>query len=65
MKVTVDELKCRTVGLCVKECPDVFRFREGSKRATVRMGHIPPALEDCCRRAAALCPNRAVKIDER
>lgn len=64
MKVTVDEMKCRTVGLCVKECPDVFRFREGSKRAHVRLDPIPSALQDCCRRAAALCPNGAIIIEE-
>ncbi|MGM0428016.1 MAG: ferredoxin [Thermodesulfobacteriota bacterium] len=64
MKVTVDELKCRTVGLCVKECPDVFRFREGSKRAAVRLDPIPSALQECCRRAESLCPNGAIIIEE-
>jgi len=64
MRVTVDQMKCRTVGLCVKECPDVFRFQEGSKRAAVQMVDIPPALEDCCRRAAVFCPNRAIEIEE-
>jgi len=64
MKVTVDEMKCGTVGLCVKECPDIFRFREGSKRAAVRIDHIPPTLQACCRKAASLCPNGAITIED-
>ena len=64
MKVIVDQLKCRTVGLCVMECPDVFRFQEGSKRAAVRLDAIPRSLEACCRRAAKLCPNGAIMIEE-
>jgi ferredoxin len=42
MRAEVDQLKCRTVGECVKTCPDVFRFQEGSKRATVTADPIPP-----------------------
>ena len=64
MKVFVDQLKCRTVGLCVKECPNVFRFQEGSKRAAVRLESIPRSMEACCRRAARLCPNEAITIEE-
>lgn len=64
MKATVDELKCRTAGLCVKECPDLFRFREGSKRATVRLDAVPVSLQECCRRAAELCPTAAIVIEE-
>jgi ferredoxin len=64
MKATVDEMKCRTVGLCVKECPDVFRFQEGSKRAAVRIDPIPLSLQACCRRVATLCPNDAIIIEE-
>jgi ferredoxin len=30
MKVKIDELKCRTAGICVKLCPEVFRFQEGA-----------------------------------
>jgi len=62
MKVIVDQLKCRTTGLCVKKCPDVFRFQEGSKRAAVRMEQIPTSLQDCCVKAAALCPNGAITV---
>ena len=64
MKVNVDQMKCRTAGSCVKECPDVFRFQEGSKRAAVMVNPIPPSLQDCCRKAATLCPNGAVTIED-
>jgi ferredoxin len=62
MKVIVDQLKCRTAALCVKECPDVFRFQEGSKRAEVRMDEIPLRHQDCCIKAAKLCPNGAIAV---
>ena len=38
MRVKVDQLKCGTIGICVKECPQVFRFQPGSKKATVKEG---------------------------
>ena len=28
MKVYVDQLRCGTVGLCVKHCPEIFRFQD-------------------------------------
>lgn len=64
MKVEVDQMKCRTSGMCVKECPDVFRFQEGSKRAAVIVECIPTRLEQKCRDAARKCPNNAINITE-
>jgi ferredoxin len=64
MKVEVDQMKCGTVGLCVKECPEVFRFQEGSKKASVIIGVIPPDLQKKCRDAARKCPNAAITIEE-
>ena len=64
MRAEVDQLKCRTVGECVKTCPDVFRFQEGSKRATVTVDPIPSHLEGKVRQAAKRCPERAVIIKE-
>jgi ferredoxin len=64
MRAEVDQLKCRTVGRCVKTCPDVFRFQEGSKRATVTVDPIPPELEGKVREAARRCPENAVIIEE-
>jgi ferredoxin len=64
MRAEVDQLKCRTVGRCVKACPEVFRFQVGSKRATVTLDPIPPALEEKVREAARGCPEKAVLIKE-
>ena len=64
MKVEVDQMKCGTVGLCVKKCPKVFRFQEGSKKARAIPGAIPPAFQKKCRDAARKCPNAAITIEE-
>jgi len=62
MKVEVDQMKCGTVGMCVKICPYVFRFQEGSKKATVIMDPVPEVYHEQCRKAARECPNGAVII---
>jgi ferredoxin len=64
MKVEVDAKKCETAGICVQECPEVFRFREGSKKAVSIRERIPPSLEQKCREVADLCPAKAVRIQE-
>ena len=64
MKVGVDQMKCQTAGMCVKICPDVFRFQEGSKRAAAIVGDIPVSLQKKCREAARKCPNKAIEIKE-
>jgi ferredoxin len=64
MRAEVDQLKCRTVGECVKTCPDVFRFQEGSKRATVLLDPIPAHLQEKVRLAARRCPEAAVILRE-
>lgn len=64
MRAKVDQLKCRTAGECVKTCPDVFRFQEGSKRATVMVDPIPSRFEAKVREAARRCPENAVIVEE-
>jgi len=64
MRAKVDQLKCETIGMCVKECPQVFRFQTGSKRATVIVDEIPPGLEQKCREVARMCPSEAIIIEE-
>jgi ferredoxin len=64
MRAEVDQLKCRTAGECVRTCPDVFRFQEGSKRATVLLDPIPAHLEKKVREAARRCPQDAVLVEE-
>ena len=62
MRVSVIQNKCGTVGVCVKTCPDIFRFQEGSKKATVIVDKVPPQLEKRCLKAADLCPNKAIVV---
>lgn len=64
MKVEVDDLKCETAGICVQQCPEVFRFREGSKKAAVIKDEVPPSLEEKCREIAGTCPAGAIRVFE-
>lgn len=64
MKIEVDQVKCGTVGICVMECPEVFRFQAGSKKAEVYVDEIPPRLEQKCRAVARKCPNEAIIIHD-
>ena len=64
MKVEVDQLRCDTTGICVIKCPEVFRFQEGSKKATAILDEIPRSLERKCREIAGLCPREAIIISE-
>ena len=64
MLVRVDPRKCKTVGICVRKCPEVFRFETGSKKAVAIEGEIPPNLEGKCRSVAELCPEDAIIIIE-
>ena len=62
MRATVDPNRCDIAGICVKICPEVFRFHEGSKKAYVTRKEIPKNLEQKCLEAAKKCPNKAVII---
>jgi ferredoxin len=62
MRATVDPNKCDVAGICVKVCPEVFRFHEGSKKAYVIRKDIPKDLEQKCLEAAKKCPTKAIII---
>jgi ferredoxin len=64
MRVVVDQRKCDTTGICVKECPQIFRFQEGSKKATTIPNRIPKGYEKACWKIAKLCPSGAILIKE-
>jgi len=64
MQVEVDPVLCESIGVCVRECPSIFSFREGSKKAVTPEGDVPPALEERVREVALMCPNRAIRIIE-
>ena len=62
MRVSVIQNKCGTAGMCVKTCPEVFRFQEGSKKAAVTIDEVPQHLEKKCLKAADSCPNKAIVV---
>ncbi|MBW1981366.1 MAG: ferredoxin [Deltaproteobacteria bacterium] len=62
MRAMVDPRRCDVAGICVKVCPEIFRFHEGSKKAYVIKSEIPRNLEQKCLEAANKCPNKAIII---
>jgi ferredoxin len=64
MKIRVDQLKCDTSGICVMECPELFRFQEGSKKAKALVEEVPPSMKDICIRIADRCPSKAIILEE-
>jgi ferredoxin len=60
----VDQNRCQTVGICVQEAPQVFRFQSGNKKAMVIKEEIPVELEAKVREVAARCPQGAIIISE-
>jgi ferredoxin len=64
MRVTVDQEKCVASGQCVLAAADVFDQRE-EDGTVILLNPTPPAqLAEDVRRAAALCPARAITVDE-
>ena len=64
MKVFVDQIKCKSYGTCVKECPQIFRFQSGNKKAYVIREKVPPELEGLCREMVIKCKANAISIQE-
>ena len=64
MKVRVDQLRCDTSGICVKECPELFRFQEGSKKAEALFEKVPSSLEKTCMDIARRCPTGAIILEQ-
>ncbi len=62
--VQVDQKRCATVGICVKELPEIFRFQRGSKKAEVKVDIVPSHLGAKCIEVAKKCPNGAIIVKE-
>jgi len=62
VQIKVDPSKCKTFGICVKLCPEVFRFETGSKKAVAIEGEIPADLVDKCLEAQRKCPEAAILV---
>jgi len=64
LAVRVDEHRCVGAGQCVWVAPQVFDQRASDGVVVLRDPHPPHALEPYVREAAALCPARAIRIEE-
>ena len=60
MRVTIEDT-CTSCGLCVDNCPEVFRM--GTDIAEVIVDEVPPELEDAVQEAADDCPVEAIIIE--
>lgn len=59
MRVDVDQELCISCGTCIDICPEVFRWNEDDKAASV-VDEVPVDLEDKAREAAESCPTEAI-----
>ena len=64
MRVIVDQNKCMASGQCVLTADAVFDQREDDGTVVLLDAAPPPELHDDVRRAAALCPSRAITVVE-
>jgi len=56
----VDREKCIGCGLCASLCSEVFELKGG--KSSVKKEEIKGELEDEVKRAADLCPVKAIKV---
>lgn len=61
MKVFLDATKCSGYGTCVEAAPDLFELDDWGYASVI--GEGVPADEDAARRAAAGCPEGAIRIE--
>jgi len=63
MKVRVDAGICAGFGACLGLCPEVFELHDDGY-AIVRVGEVPPELEDAVRAAVSQCPSNAISLSD-
>lgn len=61
MRVQLDKELCCNYAACERECPEVFAH-DANGIVELRSEHIPKALEDKVRLAAAACPQGVITI---
>lgn len=64
MKVTVDQDKCVSSGMCVMNAAEVFDQRDDDGVVVLLVPEPGPEYAAETRRAAAACPALAIQIDE-
>ena len=63
MKVQVDARICAGFSACLGVCPEVFELHDDGY-AVVRVGEVPPELEERVREAVSQCPSGAISISD-
>lgn len=63
MKVRVDSSICAGFSVCLGLCPEVFELHDDGY-AVVRVGEVPPELEDAVRTAVNQCPSNAITLSD-
>jgi ferredoxin len=63
MKVRVDAHLCAGFGVCLGICPEVFELHDDGY-AVVRVGEVPPELENAVRQAVSQCPSGAISLTD-
>ena len=63
MKVHVDSGVCAGFSVCLGLCPEVFELHDHGY-AIVRVGEVPPELEDAVRAAVSQCPSNAISLSD-
>ncbi|MGW2642487.1 ferredoxin [Streptomyces sp. NPDC001348] len=64
MLVTVDQERCISSGMCVLAVSEVFDQREADGSVRLLREDVPGELQDRVRRAAGVCPSRAISIQQ-
>ena len=64
MKVSVDQDKCVSSGMCVMNASDVFDQRDDDGVVELLVEEPGPDLAEETRKAAAACPALAIHIEE-
>ncbi len=60
MKVMVDQEVCIGSGNCAAIAPDIFELKDG--KSQVKVGQVPPNLEDKVQKAMDECPSGAISL---
>ena len=64
MKVTVDQDKCVSSGMCVLNAAEVFDQRDDDGVVVLLVDDPGPELAEDTRKAAAGCPAMAIHLEE-
>jgi ferredoxin len=64
MRISIDQDRCIAAGQCTANAPEVFDQRDEDGIAVLLTPVAPDGMEDSVRNAAAVCPARAIDLQE-